>query len=80
MPGYFISKYSDFNKINKDVDQEERFLGLRMQKKLKVDRKLGMSSDFPMNTGVYHKIAKESRSIFNQDYDHIEVQQGLIFK
>ena len=20
MPGYFISKYSDFNKINKDVD------------------------------------------------------------
>jgi len=23
-----------------------------------------MSADFPMNTGVYHRISRESRSIF----------------
>jgi hypothetical protein len=34
MPSYLVGKFTDFNKINKDVDQEERFLGLRAQKKI----------------------------------------------
>lgn len=76
MPSYLVGKYTDFNKINKDVDQEERFLGLRAQKKIYIDKKIGMSSDFPMTTGVYHRISRESRSIFSKEYNHIDVQQA----
>ena len=58
------SKYTQFQELNKDEKAEDRDLGKITAKKLDTNMNFGMSADYPSKTGVYHRVYRNSGSIY----------------
>lgn len=63
-PAYMTCKYSEYNKANHLRNVPENG---GPGKTLDVNRKLGMSEDFPLSSGAHQKFFKGSRSIFSTE-------------
>lgn len=59
-------KFTQFQELNKDQKKEDRDLGKITAKKLDTNMNFGMSADYPMNTGVFHQVYRNSSSLYEK--------------
>ena len=63
-PAYMTCKYSEYNKAY-DLRNVPENIG--PGKTLQMNRKIGMSEDFPLGSGTHQQFFKGSRSIFSTE-------------
>lgn len=63
-PSYMTCKYSEFNNINEHRNLPENMLPGKNQN---LNRKLGMSQDFPFKGSAHQQIYNGSKSIFSTE-------------
>ena len=69
-------KFSQFQQLNRDPKKEARFTGKLLSKNIDVNRKVGMSADYPLKIDHYHQVYRNSRSLYEPHENEPEKNGG----